>query len=380
MKGSLQIKSNKYYAVFRINGKLKWHNLNIEAKRGTKREAERAMVELIAQYNKTPAVFHKTDFVEYINEWLEEVKNQIDIVTYEGYEQYAKKHIIPYFENKHLMLQDVSIRDIENYYNHKAKSGRLDGKPGGLSIRTLKLHGVVLSLVFKKAIHDGILTANPCTYAKLPKIERAQPIAKFYTVEQCKKLLEITKGTPLHDMVYLTMLYGLRRSELMGLKWEAVDFVNRTITIQHTVVVQSTVIAKDKTKNRTSRRTYPLLDDVRNILMNIKKRQNEYEKLFGNCYAESGYIFTKEDGTPFYPSYPSHQLQKCLKKYDLPHIRWHDLRHTTASMLILKGWQMKEISEWLGHSDIGTTMNIYGHIDMEHKRELGHTLNGLLDN
>lgn len=166
----------------------------------------------------------------------------------------------------------------------------------------------------------------------------------------------------------------------MGLKWEAVDFVNRTITIQHTVVVQSTVIAKDKTKNRTSRRTYPLLDDVRNILMNIKKRQNEYEKLFGNCYAESGYIFTKEDGTPFYPSYPSHQLQKCLKKYNLPHIRWHDLRHTTASMLILKGWQMKEISEWLGHSDIGTTMNIYGHIDMEHKRELGDTLNGLLDN
>lgn len=190
MKGSLQIKSNKYYAVFRINGKLKWHNLNIEAKRGTKREAERAMVELIAQYNKTPAVFHKTDFVEYINEWLEEVKNQIDIVTYEGYEQYAKKHIIPYFESKHLMLQDVSIRDIENYYNNKAKSGRLDGKPGGLSIRTLKLHGVVLSLVFKKAIHDGILTTNPCTYAKLPKIERAQPIAKFYTVEQCKKLLE----------------------------------------------------------------------------------------------------------------------------------------------------------------------------------------------
>lgn len=378
-KGSLQIKSNKYYAVFRVNGKVKWHSLGIEAKRGNKRKAEQAMAELTIQYNENPQEFNKRDFADYIELWLDSVKPQIDIITYEGYEQYAKKHIIPYFRDKKLFLQDVKIQDIEAYYNYKSTGGRLDKKPGGLSSRTIKLHGIVLSLVFKKAIHDGILKSNPCEYAKIPKTAKTQPVAKFYTVEECKKLLDITNGTPLHDMTYITTIYGLRRSEMMGLKWDAIDFVNDTLTIRHTVVMQNKIVAKDKTKNRTSMRTYPLLNDVKAILMKMKSEQNKNRKLFGNCYIETGYIFVKEDGTQFYPSYPTHELQKCIKKNGLPHIRWHDLRHSCASLLILKGWQMKEISEWLGHADIGTTMNIYGHLNLEHKRKLGDTLNGLLE-
>ncbi|MBR5615065.1 MAG: tyrosine-type recombinase/integrase [Clostridia bacterium] len=136
-------------------------------------------------------------------------------------------------------------------------------------------------------------------------------------------------------------------------------------------------MAKNKTKNKTSRRIYPLLDDVRIILIKLKSDQEKNRKFFGNCYTENDYIFTKEDGTPYYPSYPSKALHKLLKANNLEMIRWHDLRHTTASMLMLKGWQMKEISEWLCHSDIGTTMNIYAHINMEHKKVLGNTLNGL---
>lgn len=377
MKGSLQVKSNKYYAVFRVNGKIKWYNLNIEAKRGNKRKAEDAMARLIIQYNNNPSNFEKIAFTDYIEKWLLEVKSHIDIITYEGYIQYAEKHIIPYFKNKGLMLQDVKIRDIEEYYNYKAVDGRLDGKPGGLSTRTIKLHGVVLSLVFKKAIHDGILNNNPCEYAKIPKSEKTTSTAKFYTIEQCKVLLKCVEGTALHDMIYITMLYGLRRSELMGLQWNAIDFDKNTIAIKHTVVVQKTVVVKNKTKNKTSMRTYPLLNEVKEILIKIKSAQDKNKKIFGNCYQENDYIFTKEDGTSYYPTYPSHELRKCLERNNLPYIRWHDLRHTTASLLILKGWQMKEISEWLGHADIGTTMNIYGHIDMEHKKELGNTLNGL---
>ncbi len=378
-KGSLQIKSNKYYAVFRVNGKVKWHSLGIEAKRGNKRKAEQAMAELALQYNENPQEFNKTIFADYIELWLDSVKPHIDIITYEGYEQYARKHIIPYFSAKKLFLQDVKIQDIEKYYNYKSTGGRLDKKPGGLSSRTIKLHGIVLGLVFKKAIHDGILKSNPCEYAKIPKTTKTQPVAKFYTVEECKKLLDITNGTPLHDMIYITTIYGLRRSEMMGLKWDAVDFVNDTLTIRHTVVMQNKIVAKDSTKNKTSMRTYPLLNDVKTILMKMQSEQNKNRKLFGNCYHETGYIFVKGDGTQFYPSYPTHELQKCIKKNELPHIRWHDLRHSCASLLILKGWQMKEISEWLGHADIGTTMNIYGHLNLEHKRKLGDTLNGLLE-
>lgn len=377
-KGSLQIKSNKYYAVFRVNGKVKWHSLGIEARRGNKRKAEQAMAELAAQYNENPEDFNKTDFADYIEIWLESVKNHIDIITYEGYEQYAKKHIIPFFKSKKIALQDVRIQDIEEYYSYKSTAGRLDKKPGGLSSRTIKLHSIVLSLVFKKAIHDGILKSNPCEYAKIPKMAKTQPVAKFYTAEECKKLLDITKGTPLHDMIYITTIYGLRRSEMMGLKWDAVDFTNDTLTIRHTVVLNSSIVAKDKTKNRTSMRTYPLLADIKGILLKIKNEQKKYRKMFGNCYIESQYVFTREDGRMYYPSYPTEMLTKCLKKHNMSHIRWHDLRHSCASLLILKGWQMKEISEWLGHADIGTTMNIYGHLNLENKRKLGDTLNGLL--
>lgn len=345
MKGSLQIKSNKYYAVFRVNGKIKWYNLEIEAKRGNKRKAETKMTKLIAQNSENRNPFDKTGFTEYVEKWLKEVKSQIDIITYEGYAQYAEKHIIPYFKEKHLYIQDMKISDIEAYYNYKSVSGRIDGKPGGLSQRTIKLHGIVINLVFKKAVREGIISSNPCEYARIPKGISKRPVAKFYTAEQCKKLLETVEGTALHDMIYITTIYGLRRSEMMGLKWDAVDFNNNTITINHTVVLHSSVVAKDTTKNKSSMRTYPLVNDVKNILIHLKRQQEENKKLFGNCYKENDYIFVKEDGSTYYPSYPTHMLQKCLKNNNLPHIHWHDLRHTTASILLLKGWKMKEISE-----------------------------------
>ena len=288
--------------------------------------------------------------------------------------------LIPYFEKKKLALQDVRIKDIENYYYHKATGGRLDGKPGGLSKSTLKHHRVILNLVFKKAMHDELVSNNPCQYAKIPKLEKAKSAAKFYTAEECAKLLELAEGTPLYDMVYITTIYGLRRSELLGIKWDAVDFKRKTLTIKHTVVLNTAVITcKDSTKNKTSMRTYPLLDDIEEILLRIKKQQDEYRIIFGSCYQESGYVFTKEDGSMRHPSYPSQMLTKTLKKNNMPHLRWHDLRHSCASILIMKGWQMKEISEWLRHADIGTTMNIYGHLNLDHKRKLGSTLNGLFD-
>ena len=380
MKGSLQVKSNKYYAVFRIDGKTKWHSLGIEAKRGNKRKAEFAMTELITKYCENPNLFNKIQFANYIKEWLVCVKKQVDIITYEGYRQYAERHIIPYFEEKNIMLQDVRIQDVESYYNYKSITGRLDGKEGGLSPRTIKLHAIVLNLVFKRAICEGLIERNPCDYAKIPKSRSTKSVANFYTAEECKQLLKIVENTPLYDMIYITVIYGLRRSELMGLKWDAIDFENDTVTVKHTVVLNSNIVEKkDTTKNKTSMRTYPLLPDVKEILIRIKTDQEKNKKLFGNCYVKTDYVFTREDGSCYYPSYPTEMLTKYLKKNKMPHIRWHDLRHSCASILIVKGWHMKDISEWLGHSDIGTTMNIYGHISIAHKREISCTLRGLLE-
>ena len=181
-----------------------------------------------------------------------------------------------------------------------------------------------------------------------------------------------------HDPLY-GIMYGLRRSELMGLRWSAVDFEDNKITIQHTVEVQTNlVIVKDSTKNRSSNRVYPMLSDVREILLRLKREQEDNKKTFGNCYTDTDYVFARPDGKMFYPSYPSKLLKKVLVRNNLKYIRFHDLRHSCASMLIMKGWQMKDISDWLGHADIGTTMNIYGHLNMGYKRKLGKQLENLL--
>ena len=181
-------------------------------------------------------------------------------------------------------------------------------------------------------------------------------------------------------MIYITFIYGLRRSELMGLRWCDIDFENDLLTIQHTVVVNGDlVVEKDSTKTKSSNRVYPLLSDVKKILEKIKKDQQENRALFGNCYEDSDYVFVKEDGSKLHPSYPTQSLQKTIKKYDLPPIRWHDLRHSCASMLILKGWGMKDISDWLGHSGIAITMNLYTHLDIAHKRDMAKNLEGILD-
>lgn len=389
MNGSLQEKHGKYYAVFSYkdeNGKRKteWVNTEIPTTKGNKREAERRLAEIILEREerlKAHSECGSMPFTDYIDLWLEKAKDSVDIITYNGYKSFAVNHIRPYFAKLKFRLGDVTTADIEKYYAYKAVSGRLDGKPGGLSRRSIELHKAVLSRMFGDAMREPFnLKDNPCRYAIIPKTAKKEPKhIDFYTVEQCKKLLEVTKGTILHDMIYITFMLGLRRSELMGLKWTAVDFERKTITINHTVVVHDCVVEKDSTKNTSSNRVYPLTDEMLSVFAGLKARRDENERLFGSCYEDSGYVFAKEDGTAYYPAYPYHMLMKVIKKNDLPKIRWHDLRHSCASMLMEKGWSMKDISDWLGHSDIGTTMNIYTHLDMTHKRKMVEGLNGMLD-
>ena len=160
----------------------------------------------------------------------------------------------------------------------------------------------------------------------------------------------------------------------MGLKWDAVDFENNMLSIKHTVVQYNTIVEKDKTKNHSSKRSYPLMDDVKAILLKTKTEQEKSKELFGSEYVESDYIFTKPDGSLIRPNYVSHKLRKILKKHNLPYIRFHDLRHTCASILLSKGWSLKDIQEWLGHSDIAVTANIYTHIDITRKQELAKNM------
>ena len=277
MSGSLHIRNGRWYTTFYINGKQIERSLKLEAKKGNqvinKRKAEEAQKKLIAEYTNNPERFNKITFAAYIGKWLERKAATVEVGTVEGYRCYCETHILPYFEHSGLKLSQVTTKDIEAYYNAKATGGRLDGKSGGLSIASIRRHKAVLNQVFQDALHDGLIKSNPCQYAKMPKSETLPPkIQNIYTYEQCQQLLDLTAGTVFHDMVLTTFLYGLRRSELMGLRWSAIDFDKGKLEINHTVTVQRSITAKDRTKNVSSNREYPLLEEIRKMLLKRRKQ------------------------------------------------------------------------------------------------------------
>lgn len=191
-------------------------------------------------------------------------------------------------------------------------------------------------------------------------------------------LLDKATGCEIEHIIILCVYYGLRRSEVLGLKWDAVNFNNNTIRICNTVTYMYTMCEKERTKNISSNRTLPLIPVVREYLLSLKKKQEENSKLFGNCYQDSDYICVKMDGSRITPHAASRKFKNFLKNNDLPHIRLHDLRHSCASLLISQGIDIKVIQEWLGHSSIATTGNIYGHLQFEQKISTGITLENLL--
>ena len=238
----------------------------------------------------------------------------------------------------------------------------------------IKKHAPVLNQIFEAALIEELVLRNPVSVVPLPKQEKREPVGKFMTAEEAGRMLEAFDGHELQALIYVTLYYGLRRSEVLGLKWDAVDFDPDTLKIQHTVVKQKTIIAKDSTKSMTSRRVYPLLKEVKKLLLELREKQKRDRIDFGSVYTETDYIFVWSDGMPYRPDYITRTFKKVLAQHGLPQMRFHDIRHSTASILYDNGWELKDIQQWLGHADIGTTGNIYTHLTRLRKENIGKDL------
>lgn len=374
MTGSLQIKNGKYYAVINFKDnegkrKQKWVSLDMEAK-NNKRKAEQALKKLIAEYEtKKIDITNKQSFSDFMGEWLKVIKASVKITTYNGYKLIYDKHIKPYFDKLEVTITDLTPMHIQNYYNSKVSEG--------LSANTVKRHHANIHKALDYAMKMNIIPYNPSDRITLPK--REQYIGKFYDENQLKQLIELCKGTPIEVCVFLTINYGFRRSEVLGLKWSAVSFTENTITVNHTAVPNvGGVVYEDSTKTKASLRTLPLTDSVKNYLLELRERQEYMKQQFGNCYHDSEYICRHDDGHEILPSYVTHTFAKILDRSDLPKIRFHDLRHSAASLLINSGFNLKEVQEWLGHSNIATTGNIYAHLQYASKVNMANRFNEIL--
>lgn len=168
----------------------------------------------------------------------------------------------------------------------------------------------------------------------------------------------------------------MKRSEVLGLRWSAIDFIGKTIEISHAAVTSDgKIIYRDGVKNDSSFRTLPLIDYVSNYLARLRESQYEMKSLYRNSYIDNDYICKHDDGTPLKPNYVSAKFKQLLSDKHLSSIRFHDLRHSSASLLLANGFSLKEIQEWLGHSDIGTTGNVYGHLLYQSKVSMGDKIN-----
>ena len=379
--GHLEEDKGKWYAAvnrYDTDGKrhVKWYNLDVEAKRGNKRKAEERLTELLEKLNRgtdyhseslTPAERERlrlsnSPVDEYLVEWLEDHKRNITTRTYEGYKSYIDQRIVPYFREKHILVKDMTGDNINAFYRYLTEQG--------LKGTSQQRYHSVLHLAFKTAVKRRIIPANPVDQADRPK---SKPfISSYYNADEMKKLLEIAEKDELHLVILLTAYYGLRRSEVLGLKWSAIDFTDKKIAIRHKVLEESGEIhGYDVMKTKSSYRTLPLIPVVEEALRNQISFRDEMKKAFrkGYCTDYEEYICTDALGRLYRPDYVSEHFALLLKNNGLRHIRFHELRHSCASLLLAKKVPMKMIQEWLGHSDISTTSNIYSHLDAESKLE-----------
>ena len=387
MTGSLQIKNNKYYLVLNTyeNGKRKpkWIATELAAK-GNKTRAQKLLRDTIKEYEQAEEARAEQEanrslmpFTEAIRLWYEDkisdFEHPIDEVTKQGYDTLMKNHVYPYFREKGFRLCEITKDNLQEYISEKAKNGKLNGK-GGLAPRSLKLIKNIVNQTLQFCVAEGMIPSNPCQFVKLPACQRYE--AKFYTKSQIDELLEKIKSEPLYPLIRLTALYGLRRSEALGLCWDCVNFEAETITIRRTVSKVTTVVAKDKTKNNSSRRSFPMTPDIKQLLLELQTQQKKDKKFFGKEYHDCDYVFRWPDGRPFSPDYVSDKFPRLLKANKMPKIRFHELRHSAASNLLSMGFSLKDVQEWLGHSDIKTTANIYGHLDAKRKKSMAEALSG----
>jgi integrase len=269
-------------------------------------------------------------------------------------------------------------------YVVKVTSTVLRGESGGNIADLPDKYHANISKALKYAVQKDYIPHSIMAKVKRPKPERY--VGKFLKQSETVELFEAVKGHKLELGVIFGAFYGLRRSETVGLRWESINFEANTITIEHTVTYahvdgKKILIADDTTKTKSSYRTLPLVPAIRAKLLEVKEEQKRNRKLCGKAYnkAESCYIYTDALGNRVNPNYLSDQFPKFMTKNGFRRIRYHDLRHSCASLLLANGVSLKEIQDWLGHSDFAITANTYAHLDFSAKKATAESMTWIGD-
>ena len=368
--GHLTLKNGRYYAVLNYRNaggqrKTKWISLGLSEK-GNKRKAESELARLRAEFeppNEVGDLSSDMLFADYLLEWLEIAKGRLAVATYSSYAAMIKKPVGPYFRQRNLTLRELEARHLQMFYSEMLRKV----KPNTV----IHYHAIIHSAL-KYAVKTDMLVQNVADKVDRPKKNSFQPV--FLSAEEMQKMFEALRGTKLELPVLVAAFYGFRRGEVLGLKWDAIDFERGTISVIRTVTTitldgKQTEIEQQSAKTKSSLRTLPLIGSFREYFLQVKEAQELNKQICGNCYNHEydGFVFVDELGERMRANYLTSAFPKFLEDHGLRRMRFHDLRHSCASLLLANGVPLKHIQEWLGHSDFTTTANIYAHLDYKSK-------------
>ena len=397
--GSLQTKYGKYYAVLNLydhtgKRKQKWISTGLPV-RGNKKAAKAFLDELLVAYNKKQQAALKViskmknpeQFIKeqsrimalplflYVEEWIEHASSTLQPTTVDGYRKLCNGRLREFFENRGTTVYDLTGEDLNEFYSFLTQKG--------LKGSTQQKYHALIHSAYSFLVKHQYIDSNPCNYADRPKSEKYR--AAYYNQSELAELFRAVSGSDIYIPVILAAYYGLRRSEVLGIKWSNINFENGTIKIAHKVVEQKVdgkyqAVGHNKMKTESSNRTLPLIKEATIALQKLKLHQEEQRRLCRDSYIHEydDYVCVNEIGQLLSPNHISTKFGELLKENCLKHIRYHDLRHSCASLLLANGVPMKAIQEWLGHANYRTTADVYSHLDFRSKEHSAKIISQIL--
>lgn len=346
-----------------------------------KREAEKIKDQLVQEKERELEQLaqkkNSHSFADCFENWIDYKSKQIESTTAWGY-KIRSKTILEYFRKKDITIEELEPKDLVNYCEWALANGRRniynENTPAGLSRRTVRDQLTLIKGFLNDAVVQKIIEISPADSVKVPRTkENNTEEAAYMDKEQLKAFLNYVKTVPIFEKLYyitdIGIRYGLRRSELLGLKWSAIDFEEKEIVINHTIVrIEQGDVGRDNVKTKSSHRRLPLLESIEGDLLDIMERQKEL-----GIYSKDGYVFTWDDGRTYSPDYISKLFRKAVIRCGcVPEdLTIHGLRHSCCAILFNGGWELGEVQNWLGHSDIKVTANIYNHVNKKWKNKHG---------
>ena len=335
-----------------------------------------AVREPYAVYADTPEA--KMKLSDYIEQWLAAVRQNLARTTFNTYRR-ANRLFVKYLDEHYpnLTLGTLRYTHVQEFLNHKLD----EGCKGSCA----KQYYLAIHSALAYAVRMEYIPVHPMDKLVVPRAERYE--ATFYNKDELSKLFEVFKDDKLELIVHIAAYYGLRRSEVLGLRWDAIDFTNKTITIQRKVVSdydgsgQRKLYVENRLKTNSTRRTLPLIPHIERMLLERKELEAHFKKISGRSYDKEfeGFVCRDSFGKLIAPEYVTSRFHYVITKAGLRHLRFHDLRHSCASLLLANDVPMKAIQEWLGHSNYTITANLYSHLEYNAKVVSAETIARVLD-